>query len=711
MPEDQLIELSTTDLKPHPMNAVIYGDEDADPELVESIRQNEQLEPLVINKNYVIISGHRRWMALKTLNKPAKCRVMDFKDELDEREAIVEFNRQREKVPSQIYNEVKTLHNVYSQRANQRQISGLKHQEIVPLNSAERGDARDNLARAVGIKRDKLEKIIDICEKAESGDDVAIRTLRKLDSGEVTVYGAYTQVRINEISKLDTPQSKYAGTLLPKVESGEITSNQAMKKINEYKEPIQKPAKKPVKPPRGTYNIILAEPPLPLENFMEYRVPAAEDSVLYLWSTVQNLKQSLEVMAWWNFQYRSMIFWDQGNNGSGDWVTTSSKLLLIGTRGDLTAPETKCSGTISGKKTEFAYEIIEKMFPSQKYAELFVENHRESWNVDQNESQPEPSQESDNTDTTVFDVAQSPLEAPIETQQVIEVTTGTVPDPVLDTVDTVEKLQPDNTPEEHLDTPFVLCVGTRDMGVFEQFNNHDPGLAVQCQAMPKKQDFTELWDNRKHERIFTFDGEWSPERIVETADKKINEYLDYEEHLPPYSDTTQVTNVNMVEEPTVTDISGKQDNGAEEIVKEKTESVKPEATQQTQPEESELVKETVKEAEIKEPVKARVQKAKKDVKPKEKPTTSEEKKTKQNYTQYDSQIPKCVVDKSLSRLEIIDALGLKNRYESLDVKVKHAMEEGIYKRCNVLVKNGSLVVDEITSKEKGSAHYIAKTQS
>ena len=86
-------------------------------------------------------------------------------------------------------------------------------------------------------------------------------------------------------------------------------------------------------------------------------------------------------------------------------------------------------------------------------------------------------------------------------------------------------------------------------------------------------------------------------------------------------------------------------------------------------------------------------------------------KTKQNYTQYDSQISKCVAGKSLSRLEIIEALGLKDRYESLDKKGKHAMEEGIYKRCNVLVKNGLLLVDEITSKEKGSAHYIAKTQS
>jgi hypothetical protein len=68
-----------------------------------------------------------------------------------------------------------------------------------------------------------------------------------------------------------------------------------------------------------------------------------------------------------------------------------------------------------------------------------------------------------------------------------------------------------------------------------------------------------------------------------------------------------------------------------------------------------------------------------------------------------------VAGKSLSRLEIIEAIGLKDRFESLDPKEKHAMEEGISKRCKALVVKGILIVDEITSKEKGSAHYITKT--
>ena len=70
-----------------------------------------------------------------------------------------------------------------------------------------------------------------------------------------------------------------------------------------------------------------------------------------------------------------------------------------------------------------------------------------------------------------------------------------------------------------------------------------------------------------------------------------------------------------------------------------------------------------------------------------------------------------MVDKSLNARGIIEAIGLKDRFESLDPKEKHAMEEGISKRCKALVAKGILAVDEITSKEKGSAHYIAKTQS
>ena len=57
----------TTDLKPHPMNRKLYGEEVLPPEFVASIRENGILVPLAVKEDGTIISGHRRWQAALAL--------------------------------------------------------------------------------------------------------------------------------------------------------------------------------------------------------------------------------------------------------------------------------------------------------------------------------------------------------------------------------------------------------------------------------------------------------------------------------------------------------------------------------------------------------------------------------------------------------------------------------------------------------------------
>ena len=60
------MKTAVEDLKPHPLNAEIYqlsGIED----LAESIEQVGLLEPLVVNTENQVISGHRRLQAIKQL--------------------------------------------------------------------------------------------------------------------------------------------------------------------------------------------------------------------------------------------------------------------------------------------------------------------------------------------------------------------------------------------------------------------------------------------------------------------------------------------------------------------------------------------------------------------------------------------------------------------------------------------------------------------
>jgi hypothetical protein len=136
----EIIDLYPEELKPHPINKTLYGDEEPDDTLIDSILKNGQLEPIIITKNNVIISGHRRWLALKRINKDpkcymkerddlfntiyrdkyhiklkAKCSIVDFHDdETTEQLAIVDYNRRRDKRASQLFNEIVLLKDIYS---------------------------------------------------------------------------------------------------------------------------------------------------------------------------------------------------------------------------------------------------------------------------------------------------------------------------------------------------------------------------------------------------------------------------------------------------------------------------------------------------------------------------------------------------------------------------------------------------------------------
>jgi ParB-like chromosome segregation protein Spo0J/N6-adenosine-specific RNA methylase IME4 len=484
--------IDPNELKPNPLNIAIYGEEEVDPELVASIDEQGQLDPLVITYDNVIISGHRRWLALKVLGKPAACLTITFNDDLEMNEALIEFNRQREKTWTQIYNEADLLEKIYAERAEQRRLANLKqnaNKDTEEPNSASRsesGSTRDNLEKKTGVKRDRYSKIKKIMEKAKSGDEVATELVKKGNSGQITVDAASKILTISEIACSDSPVAEKAKVVLDQVVRGDITSNKGKQLIKEQKEQVEVQAVKTAKIPHGIFNIILSDT-YPIADIAHKRITVDEDAVFFLWSSASSLPESLDLMKFWGYEYKSMIILDKGITGSGSLVLTSFDVLLIGIRGTGVLPACKLPGVIHEKKRDCIYELIEKMYPDQKYLELFKDNKRDEWNVGQVEvpqqKEPEPSQESNDT-------------------------------------------------EQVLDKPFILYVGSRDMGVIDKFNNDEPNLAMQCHAIPKDLGFTELWDNKKNKLIFTFEKELFPDLIVRTAETEINKYLDKEEHLP-----------------------------------------------------------------------------------------------------------------------------------------------------------------------------------
>jgi N6-adenosine-specific RNA methylase IME4 len=157
--------------------------------------------------------------------------------------------------------------------------------------------------------------------------------------------------------------------------------------------------------PAGQRNLILADPPWPYAfspedaNAIENQYPtmgldaikalpvaelAADDSVLFLWTTAPKLADGLSVLAAWGFRYVTSWIWQKtgGAPGMGYWARIDHEILLIGTRGAPGAPDkdamqfssviTAAKGRHSEKPAIF-HERIEQAVPHlTRRLELFA---------------------------------------------------------------------------------------------------------------------------------------------------------------------------------------------------------------------------------------------------------------------------------------------------------------------------------------------------
>lgn len=134
-----------------------------------------------------------------------------------------------------------------------------------------------------------------------------------------------------------------------------------------------------------------------IEKIKAFKVPAADDAVLFMWATAPLLPEALDVMRAWGFTYRSNCIWAKPHAGTGYWFRSQHEQLLVGTKGKIPAPAPgeQFSSLIEAPlgehsvKPETVAEMIEEMFPTSELVELFARRPREGWSVWGNEA-PEP---------------------------------------------------------------------------------------------------------------------------------------------------------------------------------------------------------------------------------------------------------------------------------------------------------------------------------
>ncbi len=261
-------------------------------ELVEDIRQNGQLEPIIVYEDK-ILDGKNRYNACMKLG--IKPKMVDYNGEnLTPLNFVISKNiKRRHLTASQkaiLALEIKPL---LEKEAKKRQLSGLKQfqEGAVTLKKEEReekGEANEQAGKIMGVGRDYVYK----AEKVK----------------------------------------KEAPELIEKIMAGEMNLNQAVKEVKRKQvlEHIQNIESKGVEEIDGVYDVIVIDPPWPskkierdvtpeqvefdyptmsIEEIKALEIPCADNCHVWLWTTQKYLPVAFDILRAWGLKYVCTFVW------------------------------------------------------------------------------------------------------------------------------------------------------------------------------------------------------------------------------------------------------------------------------------------------------------------------------------------------------------------------------------------------------------------
>jgi len=203
--------------------------------------------------------------------------------------------------------------------------------------------------------------------------------------------------------------------LLPQIERGELSLNAAIGEIKKQERVVEIDAQRNelarARPeaPQGLFNVIVVDPPWPyrdgidqpeydprghrasspypemeLDDIARLKLPAADDCVLWLWTTHRFMRWAFPILDDWKFHDHAIVTWVKDRMGLGRWLRSQSEFCIMATRGrpliTLTNQTTVIEGPMrehSRKPDEF-YAMVDSLCHGRKL-DMFSRESRIGW--------------------------------------------------------------------------------------------------------------------------------------------------------------------------------------------------------------------------------------------------------------------------------------------------------------------------------------------
>jgi N6-adenosine-specific RNA methylase IME4 len=393
-----------------------------------SPEEREGLEKSIINEGcrdplvvwgYTIVDGHNRW---EICNKHGIQCSMIQKEFADRNEAMIwiirnQFGR-RNLLPFHRAELALKLEPLISAKAKENQANsepGIYGGKPLPNNFGEAVDLKEKEEKQkvwddVGLSYDAKVNTIHSIEilYAKERKKLIRKNERERESG--FKIGEIAGVSEETIRKSKIIMEKAPEEEKIKLRNGKITIHEAYNNIKKEEKKAQIMEQKKaidegkIELPEGVFEVLVVDPPwyydreydpksgrvatpypdMKLDEIRAIKLPAADDSIIFLWTTHSYLFEAKELLKEWGFEYKATIVWDKEHMGMGQWVRMQCEFCLLGVKGKPLWNNTSWRDIIReprrehSRKPEIFYKMVEEITAGRKL-DYFSREKREGW--------------------------------------------------------------------------------------------------------------------------------------------------------------------------------------------------------------------------------------------------------------------------------------------------------------------------------------------
>ena len=362
--------------------------------LVESILSEGIRDPLV-TWNGILLDGHHRYKIAKEYGLEFKTVGIELPDKETAKEWIISNQLARR--------------NLTPQEASYYRGKMYEIQKLSHGGKRKSSSQNGNLKTAVKLGKQYGVGKNTIIRDAEFSKVVDKVTAELGEEAKNAILTGRANVHKNDVEELIKVKQKAPEFVKP-ILNGELSIKEALKeikkeeRIRELQEQAAKLKEVDSTPLTKKYDVIVVDPPWPygtqydpygrraanpypemsLDEIKAIELPAADDCVLWLWTTHKFMRYAFEVLDAWGFREVAIVTWVKDRIGLGSWLRSQSEFCIMAVKGNATVNLTNQSTVIYGKLREHSrkpdefYEMVDRLCVGSKL-DYFSREPREGW--------------------------------------------------------------------------------------------------------------------------------------------------------------------------------------------------------------------------------------------------------------------------------------------------------------------------------------------